>query len=316
MCTAVSWQNGCHCFGRNLDLERSYGERVVVTPRNYSFSFRNGKNLPRHYAMIGIAHVAEGHPLYSEATNERGLSMAGLNFPESCVDHPCRAGKVNVASFELIPWLLGRCADLHEARAALQTVNVWCESFSPSLPASPLHWLVAGQGGALVVESTADGLHIYENDTCVLTNEPPFPFHRANLQQYHALTPEEPDRPAFSRGMGSRGLPGGLDSASRFVRAAFTTRHAAAEEDENSCVSQFFHILTSVEQTRGCCHLGDGEYELTLYSCCCDVSRGIYYYTTYDNRAITAVDMHRENLDGDAVVTYPLQTAPRIAYQN
>ena len=78
MCTAVSCQNGCHYFGRNLDLERSYGERVAVTPRNFSFSFRNGKNLPRHYAMIGMAHVAEGHPLYYEATNERGLSMAGL----------------------------------------------------------------------------------------------------------------------------------------------------------------------------------------------------------------------------------------------
>ena len=100
MCTAVFRHN---CFGRNLDLERSFGERVAVTPRAYPFSFRNGESLPRHYAMIGMAHVAQGHPLYYEATNERGLSMAGLNFPQSCVYHPWCEDKTNIASFELIP---------------------------------------------------------------------------------------------------------------------------------------------------------------------------------------------------------------------
>ena len=226
MCTALSWQGAAHWFGRNLDLERSYGESVAVTPRNYPFAFRNGELLTRHHAMIGMAHVAHGFPLYYEATNEHGLSMAGLNFPHSCRYHPRREDKTNVASFELIPWLLGRCATLTEARAALETVSIWDESFAPQLPSSPLHWLVAHHTGTLVVESTAEGLQLYENDTRVLTNEPPFPFHLANLQQYHALTPEEPAAPAFSRGMGTRGLPGGLDSASRFVRAAFTARYA------------------------------------------------------------------------------------------
>ncbi|MBE6919049.1 MAG: choloylglycine hydrolase family protein [Ruminococcaceae bacterium] len=315
MCTAVSFSGFTHCFGRNLDLECSYGESVAVTPRRYPFSFRCGEQLPRHYAMIGMAHVAAGFPLYYEATNERGLSMAGLNFPQSCVYHPCRAGKANIASFELIPWLLSRCSTLAQARAALETVNVWDESFAPHLPASPLHWLMADKTGALVVESTADGLQIYENDTRVLTNEPPFPFHRENLQQYHALTPEDPAFPVFSRGLGSRGLPGGLDSASRFVRAAFTARHALPGETEAETVSRFFRILDIVAQTRGCCHLGGDDYEETLYSSCC-TDGGVYYYATAANRSLTAVDMHRENLDAVAVVTYPLQTALQVERQN
>ncbi len=316
MCTAISWHGGCHYFGRNLDLERSYGECVAVTPRHFPFAFRSGETLQRHYAMIGMAHVAAGYPLYYEATNECGLSMAGLNFPESCHYHPHRADRDNVSSFELIPWVLGRCATLQEARTALARLNILAESFSPHLSASPLHWLVADKTGALTVESTADGLQVYENETLVLTNEPPFPFQRTNLRRYAALSPEEPAVPTFSRGMGSATLPGGLDSVSRFVRAAFTARCARPGADAPQDVAQFFHLLDAVAQTDGCCHLGGGAYEKTLYSCCCDTARGIYYYTTYYNRTITAVSMHREDLDGIAVVSYPLLTEQPITYQN
>lgn len=316
MCTAVSFSARSHYFGRNLDLECSYGEAVAVTPRNYPFAFRSVEPMPRHYAMIGMAHAAERYPLYYEATNERGLSMAGLNFPESCVYHPPQAAKDNIAPFELIPWLLGRCATLAEARDSLRNLNIWHESFAPQLPASPLHWMIADRSGALVVESTADGLQIYENDVRILTNEPPFPFHRANLRQYGFLTPDAPAVRTFSRGAGTFGLPGGLDSASRFVRAAFTARNALVEKTEADSVSQFFHILTAVEQTRGCCRLPDGSRELTLYSCCCNTDTGVYYYTTYHNRAITAVDLHREDLEGSTVVSYPLQTAQRVERQN
>ncbi len=314
MCTALSFPGFVHCFGRNLDLEHSYGESVAITPRSFPFVF-GAEPLPHHHAMIGMAHMAQGFPLYYEATNEHGLSAAGLNFPQSCVYRPHRDGKINIASFQLIPWLLGRCATLDEARAALETVHITAESFAPQFPATPLHWLVADKTGALVVESTADGLQIYENDTRVLTNEPPFPFHLANLQQYACLTPEEPAAPTFSRGMGSHGLPGGLDSASRFVRAVFTARHALPGVSEAETVSQFFRILDVVAQTRGCCHLSGEDYEETLYSSCCTDS-GVYYYTTATNRSLTAVDMRRENLDGETVVSYPLQTALQVQRQN
>ena len=315
MCTALSFPGFVHCFGRNLDLERSYGESVAVTPRSFPFAFRSGETLRRHHAMIGMAHVAGGFPLYYEATNEHGLSMAGLNFPHSAVYHPACEGKVNLASFELIPCVLGRCATLAEARTLLETVHITAHSFAPGLSASPLHWMVADKTGTLVVESTADGLHVYENETRVLTNEPPFPFHRDNLQRYHALTPAEPAAPVFSRGMGTCGLPGGLDSASRFVRAAFTARHALPGGSQEETVSRFFRILDVVAQTRGCCHLSGGEYEETLYSSCCTDS-GVYYYTTATGRSPTAVDLHREDLNGSEVVAYPLRTELQVTWEN
>ena len=37
-----------------------------------------------------------------------------------------------------------------------------------------------------------------------------------------------------------------------------------------------------------------------------NADQGIYYYTTYENPQITAVDMHRADLDGSELTGYPL----------
>lgn len=116
--------------------------------------------------------------------------------------------------------------------------------------------------------------------------------------------------------MGALGLPGDLSSTSRFARVAFTRLHAMSGESEAESVSQFFHILGSVDQQRGCCEVADGKYEITLYTSCCNATKGIYYYTTYENHQITAVDMHRENLDGETLVHYPVVKGEHILWQN
>ena len=118
------------------------------------------------------------------------------------------------------------------------------------------------------------------------------------------------------RDRGALGLPGDLSSPSRFVRAAFVRANARAAQTEDASVSQFFHILTSVEQQRGCCELDDGQYEITLYSSCCNADRGIYYYTTYDNRQITGVKLHAADLDSAQLTAYPLVDTQQIRWEN
>ena len=103
MCTAAAFQTKDFYFGRTLDYECSYGECVTVTPRRYPFSFRHMGRLDAHYAMIGMAHVADGYPLYYDAVNEAGLGMAGLNFVGNAQYAEVQEGKENVAQFELIP---------------------------------------------------------------------------------------------------------------------------------------------------------------------------------------------------------------------
>ncbi len=48
MCTSIIYTAGDHYFGRNLDLEVSFGEEVVITPRDYPFEFRKLPTLNHH----------------------------------------------------------------------------------------------------------------------------------------------------------------------------------------------------------------------------------------------------------------------------
>lgn len=324
MCTAAAYKTKDFYFGRSLDYEFSYGDSIVVTPRSYSFSFRNGEVMRNHYAMIGMAHLAEGYPLYYDAVNEHGLGIAGLNFVGNAHYREEEKGKCNIAPFEFIPWLLGQCATLKEAREALEKLNLVNLPFSKELPAAQLHWLIAGQGETITVESVEGGLYVYDNPVGILTNNPPFPEQMFALNNYMSLSAKEPQNhfcgrlplQAYSRGMGALGLPGDLSSQSRFVRAAFVKMNSVSGDSEAESVSQFFHILGAVDQQRGCCDLGEGKYEITLYTCCCNTNKGIYYYNTYGNHQISAVDMHREDLDGSGLKHYSPIMGEQIRIQN
>ena len=323
MCTAVSFTTADHYFGRTLDLSYSYGETVTITPRHYPFHFRRMGTNDSHYAIIGMAIVRDGYPLYYDAANEKGLAIAGLNFPGNAVYFPETEGKDNISPFELIPWILGQCATLAEARQRLERIHLVNIPFSDEMPLAPLHWMIADATGAITLEQTADGLKIYDNPTGVMANNPPFDYQMFNLNNYMNLTSEPPvnrfcpDLPLrpYCLGMGGIGLPGDLSSTSRFVRVAFTRLNSVCGCSESESVSQFFHILGSVHQTRGCSKTEDG-YEITVYTSCCNTSKGIYYYTTYENQQITAVELSHENLDGNAVIVYPLITDTQIRRQN
>lgn len=324
MCTAAVYKTKDHYFGRTLDVELSYREVVTITPRRYPFRFRRVRPLERHYALIGMSAVDNGYPLYFEATNEMGLSMAGLNFPQNAVYRPEAAGMDNVAPFEFIPWILGQCATIREAEPLLERLNLVDIPFRPDLPLAPLHWIIADRENCRTVESVADGLKLYDNPIGILTNNPPFDFQMYNLSNYINLSREEPvnrfsgalNLEPYSRGMGAIGLPGDLSSASRFVRAAFTKLNSVSDASESGSISQFFHILGSVTQQRGCAQVGPSLYEFTRYTSCCNLDRGIYYYTTYENSQITAVSMDRENLEGRELISYPLVEGQQIYLQN
>lgn len=324
MCTAVTYQTRDFYFGRNLDYEFSYGESVVITPRRFRLPMRHVKALNSHYALIGMAHVLDDYPLYYDAVNEKGLCIAGLNFVGNAVYARPEEGCRNIAQFELIPWLLGCCASVDEAEQLLNQIRLTDTAFRPELPASPLHWLMADRNRCVVIESVSDVLHVYENPVGVLTNNPPFPMQLFALNNYRHLSPDTPKNTfasqlplqAYSRGMGAMGLPGDLSSQSRFIRAAFVRANALSNESEEASVSQFFHTLGAVEQQLGCCRLENGQYEITLYSSCCNADRGIYYYTTYENRQITAVNMHHVDLDGTKLSLYPLEDKQRIYCAN
>ena len=324
MCTAITYNTKDHYFGRNLDLEYSYNETVTITPRNYEFKFRKVENINSHYAIIGMAYVANNYPLYYDGINEKGLGMAELNFPQNADYKEIEEGKENIAPFEFIPYILSQCSNIEEAKRLLNKINIAKINFSEELPASPLHWIISDKEKSITVESVKEGLKIYDNPVGVLTNNPTFDMQLFNLNNYMSLSTEQPvnnfskelNLETYSRGMGAIGLPGDLSSASRFVKATFTKMNSKSGDTESESLSQFFHILGSVYQQRGCVHMGEEKYEITIYSSCCNLDKGIYYYTTYENSQITGIDMNKENLDANELINYNLLNGQHIFMQN
>lgn len=323
MCTAITYKTSDTYFGRTLDLEYSYNETVTVTPRNFRFDFRRTGSIKNHYAIIGMATVVNGYPLYYEAANEAGLGMAGLNFPGNACYYEEKESKDNISPFEFIPWILCQCMNVDEARSLLAKINLCNINFSEDKPLSPLHWIIADKEKAITVESVSDGIKIYENPIGVLTNNPTFDYHMTYLCDFANLTSSahknnfgDIDLMPYSRGIGAKGLPGDNSSTSRFVRAAFTKLNSISGDSENESISQFFHILGSVNQTRGCVRLEDGKNMITEYTSCINLDKGIYYYTTYGNRCISSVDMNRCDINGDRLFLFPLVKNQIINKQN
>lgn len=326
MCTSLTVTGAYPCFGRNLDLEEAFGEQVVLTPRGVPLVFRRLPRQDSHYAMVGMAHVAEGCPLYAEAVNEKGLYMAGLYFPDSARYFPhAPDGALEAAPYELIPWLLGQCASLAEAEPLLARLRLLAEPFGPGLPLAPLHWHLSDGRRTLVLESMDDGLHVHPDPVGVLTNNPPFAFHRTNLRQYLNLTaappenrfhPELPLSP-FGQGMGGLGLPGDASPASRFVRAAFYKWNSPWPEEEVGRMTQCFHVLDGVAMVPGSVRTSQGKLDRTIYACCLCPGRDrvTYYYKRASNSRICGVVMDQAAMAGTRLALFPLRTEQDICWQ-
>ena len=319
MCTAFSFLKNSFYFGRNMDIEYTFGESVVITPRGFKLPLKRLGSLTVNHALIGMANVTEGYPLYAEAANEKGLCMAGLNFPGNAVYTP--EGKIKkkaAAPYELILYILGSCENLSEAEELLTETEIADIPFSPSLPLAPLHWIVSDASGSIVIESTAEGLRIYDNPYGVMTNNPPFPFHRENIRQFLHLSAQFPENrlsaehalSPFGQGAGAIGLPGDYSPASRFVKAFFCKTNSVCGDSEGSCTAQVFHILDSVAMVRGTVLTPDGKPDFTTYSCCINASKGIYYYKTYENSRVTAVALTKERKNSQKLLVFPLRTEP------
>ncbi len=325
MCTAISYNADSHYFGRTLDLEYSYNESVVITPKNYIFNFRDlDETANNHYAIIGIGIIMGNYPLYYDAVNEKGLGIAGLNFPNNAHYFDNKEDKINVASFELIPYILSHCENLSDAMAKFEQINITKTQFSENLPTSPLHWIVSDKTGSFVAEQTKDGMKIYDNPFGVMTNNPPFYKHLKSLEKYVNLSPSDAgveinDKLTLSdyaAGMGALGLPGDMSSSSRFIRACFITKNAKRYDNKADNIEQFFHIMDYISMIDGCVILKNGAFDKTVYTSCCDTATGVYYYTTSCNRRINSVKLHSENLNGEKLIQYDFYKQQSINYQN
>ena len=291
MCTAISVISNGLYFGRTMDVSRPFGGRVLTVPRNFPLKETFGCPLTEHYAITGMAAVVDSYPLFADGFNEAGLCMAALSFPKSAVYvRDPQKDKTGITSFELIPHILGLCESVREARALLRSINVSDVSFRADIPSTPLHWLIADGSEALAVESVAEGLMLYEAESGILTNEPPYPFHKANAELYSRLSRSDREESPVTHGLGALGLPGDWSSPSRFIRGDFLLRSCRLSEEcgEEERVAHAFELLSAIAPPRGAVMTYEGKAHHTHYTCCMNPQSGIYYLRKHGKLSVEA----------------------------
>ena len=328
MCTALTLKtkDGYNLFGRNMDLSYSFNQAVTLLPRNYEYRDRVTQSMKKtKYAILGMATVIGDYPAFADGFNEKGLGCAGLNFPGySYLEEKAVPGKNNLAPYDLIVWILSNFETVDEVSKELENVELVAVPINENTPLPTLHWIVADKHGkSIVIEKTKENLKVYENPIGVLTNSPTFDWHLTNLNEYMNITPTQPQNIKWTDkelkplgvGVGTKGLPGGFTGADRFVRISYLKSKLPETEDLMTGISQFFHILNNVAMPKGSV-LDNGKDDITLYTSCMCQQKGIYYYTTYKNNGISAVDMNKENLDAKEIKRFEYLDNLHITYQN
>lgn len=328
MCTAVSYEN--RLFGRTLDYHKSFGEEILITPREM---VKIGKAKNR-YSMIGVGVLVDDLPLYFDGMNEWGLFAAALNFSGFAYYGNLSGKKAGISSSSLIGFLLGFCKSVDEVKDAMKNVGITPDGALPGIDPTPLHWMVCDRRGCIVIEPTKEGIKLYDNPFGVLTNAPDFPFFGIRMADFASLSPTDPidnltdgSTTPYSHSLGAVGLPGDFSSVSRFAKALFVRKNMRDISDFNpelskgkslqvSQVTSFFSLMSSVNLPFGCSIGEDNMPMLTLYTVCADPEELNYYFTDYTCRRIRLAKLREEHFDGRRIISLPIYSTEEIKVVN
>ncbi|MGL4990266.1 MAG: choloylglycine hydrolase [Sarcina sp.] len=328
MCTALllETKNGEHLFGRNMDIEYTFGQSVGIIPRNYEYKNMSTGNLEEtNYAIIGMITIMDNHPMLADGMNEKGLAIAGLNFPNySYLEPDLKEGKINIPGYDFMLWLLSNFENIEDVKRKISNLNLMNTQINSKAPAPTLHWIITDKSGkSIVVEKTKECMKVFDNNIGVLTNSPTFDWHITNLRQYINIDANQPEKTNWSnqelnplgQGVGLVGLPGDFTPASRFARVAYL-RHAAIKNDKSSLdINEFFHILNNVAMVRGSVRTPQLS-DITQYTSCMDLDNNIYYYNTYNNNQLNAIKLKTENLNNKSIKLFDYKDKININYEN
>ncbi|MGG5460887.1 choloylglycine hydrolase [Clostridium sp. B9] len=329
MCTGLILEskNGNYFFGRNMDIEFSFNQSIIFLPRNYEgINTETGRKVTPKYAVLGMGTIFNEYPTFADGFNEKGLGVAGLNFPGYAYYPKERSiGKENIPQYDFTLWILANFSSVEEVKEVLKNTILVDERISKNVPNSTLHWIIGDSTGkSIVVEQSKDGLKVFDNNVGVLTNSPTFDWHMTNLRQYLSMNYNQitslqvgnEDLTALGQGTGLVGLPGDFTPASRFIRVALLRDAMMKNAKDSINIMEFFHILNNVAMISGSVVTPAGKNDLTQYTACMDLEEGVYYYNTYENNQVNAIGMKKENLDGKEMKVYKYNTTLNINYEN
>ena len=315
MCTAihVKTQFGNTFLGRTMDFSYPLDPELYVIPRGYEWTnILNTHTIKTNYTFMGIGQDIA--PItFADGVNEMGFAIAVLYFPGYAVYDSIDLHNnqtLSISALEVTKFLLSTCGSVEDATQILETIRIVGIEDEVTQSVAPLHWIMADKSGRCsVIEKMEDGLHIINNSIGVLSNSPNFMWHMTNLNSYMNITSTQKEEAnwdsvvlkPFGQGAGTFGLPGDYTPPSRFVRAAFQKTHTFYSNNQSEAIIACFHIMESVSIPKGVVITNRQTNDYTQYTAFIDLTTSQYFFKTYDNSQIIAVEFPKYMTSHDIV---------------
>lgn len=329
MCTAMSMQSlhGDTYFGRTMDFSYPLDPELFVIPKDFEWNnLLETHRIRTQYSFMGIGQDISPI-IFADGVNEMGFAAAALYFPGYAHYDDIDAinpSKVTMTALELVNFLLSECASVEDAQAMLPTIQIVGVKDAVTNSIAPLHWIIADHSGkCMVVEKTADGLHLLDNPIGVLANSPDFRWQMTNLRNYlgTAVTQQQEAEwnsvklTPFGQGAGMTGLPGDFAPPARFVRTAFLKSHTPLPTNQEEAIVTCFHIMENVSIPKGTVITSRDAADYTQYTAFIDLSSKEYFFKTYHNSQIVSAKLPEKMESKSEILTFGKLVRP-ISFDN
>lgn len=306
-CTSIRIKttDGRVFYARTMEYAQQLHSSVMAIPKGTELTgtlpdgTAGGLKWKAKHGFVGMG--AFGQPVICDGMNDAGLVVGGLLFPGYAGYEPYKIGRIGrtIAQFEVIKYLLSQFATVAEVRDGIKEVVV-CQGPTSmqgvAVGELPLHYTVHDATGASIVIEYINGTcNIHDNPLGVLTNAPDFPWMRVYLGNFvnlSAVNAKPVDADGFKvdptgQGSGMLGLPGDFTPPNRFLRMAALTRTATPVTGADAGLALVMTIINNVDIPYGAVR-DDGpdgpHYDMTQWTTAADVSRGRFYFRSYDNK--------------------------------
>jgi choloylglycine hydrolase len=255
--------------------------------------------------LAGPFDPAAKNPSVHEAVNDQGMTFTTNALIENDPPIPTGPAEKILSALDVGMWALGNFSTVEQVKQAIKNKDV--EIWLPRIASmdnfiAPLHFaLYDKQGGAIVIEFTNGKTEVYDNPVRVMTNDPPFPWHLTNMNNYAYLTNIDKNVGQFNKlkvtatdsGSAQAGLPSIETSVGRFVKAAYYSNFVTKAKTPDQALITLGHVMNNFDRPKGISSdlpgtaskaeataSGKVSSENTYFTVMNDLSRGHFYIRT------------------------------------
>jgi choloylglycine hydrolase len=276
-------KDGSIICARTMESGMDLQSNMLIVPRDYSFTGTgpnktNGLRWTSKYGFVGPN--TRGQNWVCDGLNEKGLAVGSFYFPGNNSQTKTNKQNTNhnLASYQVVTYLLGNCVTVQDAITTLQHVQVWMANNNPHNTAGTWTYAVYDAQGHSALIQYADGqMNVHENTQGVVTNSPSYRWNLNGLRNY--------------------------------------IQNASPATGGQQCVWQAFHLLNQFDVPVGMIQSNDqgkstGGY--TNWTTAADMTHLRYYFHTYQNRQINVIDLNKVNLNAKNIKTVSMQQGETV----